>query len=321
MTEPRSPDDEPIIELTEVVEPSATGDDDIIELTEVVESASTADEQIIELTEVVDSAPAADEDIIELTDVVEPESAADEEIVELTDIVEPARAMDEGPSDLAVVENTPAAEGDIIDLVDVVGEAPQATAAENEESATAEDGLESFESEDVPELADDLVPDNMAAQETTVFDLFDESALEDADTVASPDTELDFAPMDLDIEEKRGEDLFDSLGMKLEPDLKSGDDHDELDFNLSTQELSDAIDLLDAKLAEEPPGAAPVSMASTGALSSSVSQAQVEKALENVIRKMYAEKIDLLLNEAIEKNVSAEIKRLKEQLLTDSSED
>ena len=305
MTEPRFPDDEPIIELTEVVEPSATGDDDIIELTEVVESASTADEQIIDLTEVVDSAPAADEDIIELTDVVdtapagdegiieltdvvEPESAADEEIVELTDIVEPAPAMDESPSDLAVVENTPAAEGDIIDLVDVVDEATQAAAAENEESETAEDGLATFESEDVPELADDQVPENAAAQETTVFDLFDESALEDADTVASPDTELDFAPMDLDIEEKRGEDLFDSLGMKLEPDLKSGDDHDELDFNLSTQELSDAIDLLDAKLAEEPPGAAPVSMESTGALSSSVSQAQVEKALENVIRKMYA---------------------------------
>lgn len=344
MTEPRSPDDEPIIELTEVVEPSATGDDDIIELTDVVESPSRADEPVIELTEVVDSAPAADEDIIdltdvvdsapagdegiiELTDVVKPDPVADEKIVELTDIVEASHTEDEGISEQAAVESAPPVADDIIDLVDVVGEAPQTAAAVNEASetaATAEDGTGEVEPEEASELVEDLAPANMAAQEAPVFDLFDESALNDvndAEAAASPDTELDFAPMDLDIEEKRGEDLFDSLGMKLEPDLKSREDHDELDFNLSTQELSDAIDLLDAKLAEEPPGAAPVSMGSPEALSSSVSQAQVEKALENVIRKMYAEKIDLLLNEAIEKNVSAEIKRLKEQLLTDSPKD
>ena len=341
MTEPRSPDDEPIIELTEVVETSATGDDDLIELTDVVESASTADEPVIELTEVVDSAPAADEDIIELTDVVdsapagdegiieltdvvEPDPATEEEIVELTDIVEATHTEDEGISEQPAAESAPPAGGDFIDLVDVVGEASQTAAAINEESETAardEDGAGEFEPAEASELVDDLAPANVTAQEAPVFDLFDESALNDAEAAASPDTELDFAPMDLDIEEKRGEDLFDSLGMKLEPDLKSADDHDELDFNLSTQELSDAIDLLDAKLAEEPPGAAPVSMGSPEALSSSVSQAQVDKALENVIRKMYAEKIDLLLNEAIEKNVSAEIRRLKEQLLTDSPED
>ena len=341
MTEPRSPEDEPIIELTDVIEPSPTGDDDIIELTdavktpstvdeevidltEVVDSAPTADENIIELTEVVDSAPAADENIIELTEVVDSAPAADDDLIELTEVVEAKSTAEAAGSELATADSAPPAEEGIIDLLDVVDKPPKAAAAvpgESEATAEAEDNFEQPEPEDAPEPTEDLAREDLAASEAPVFDLFDESALNDAVTATASETELDFAPMDLDIEEAKSEDLFDSLGMKLEPDLQTGEGHDELDFNLSTQELSDAIDLLDAKLAEDPAGDAPASMGPVEALTSSVSQAQVEKALENVIRKMYAEKIDLLLNEAIEKNVSAEIKRLKEQLLTDSPED
>jgi hypothetical protein len=241
--------------------------------------------------------------------------------------VEASHTEDEGISEQAAVESAPPVADDIIDLVDVVGEAPQTAAAVNEASetaATAEDGTGEVEPEEASELVEDLAPANMAAQEAPVFDLFDESALNDvndAEAAASPDTELDFAPMDLDIEEKRGEDLFDSLGMKLEPDLKSREDHDELDFNLSTQELSDAIDLLDAKLAEEPPLDGAGEAAQTASLPATVSEAQLENALENVIRKMFAEKIDILINEAIEKTVSAEIESLKNQLLQDSTEE
>ena len=358
MTEPRSPDSEPIIELTEVVEPSAAGDDEIIELndvvesaskaeeeiidlteavesapttddniielTEVVESGSTTDEKVIDLTEVIDSGSTTDKNVIELTEVVEPEAPVDDDIIDLTEVVASTPAADKAGGKVTAVDSAPPADAGLIDLVDVVDETLEAAAAvpaEFEAVAGAENEPEKPEPEEIAETADNPVPENVAASEAPVFDLFDESALEDAETANAPETELDFAPMDLDIEEAKSEDLFDSLGMKLEPDLQSGEDHDELDFNLSTQELSDAIDLLDAKLAEEPAGDASLSMGPEEALSSSVSQAQVEKALENVIRKMYAEKIDLLLNEAIEKNVSAEIKRLREQLLTDSPED
>ncbi|MBL0714415.1 MAG: hypothetical protein JJV98_12015 [Desulfosarcina sp.] len=234
MTEQRSTDEEPIIELTEVVEHSAAVDDDIIELTEVVESA-----------------PMTDEDIIELTDIVK----------------------------------HPKVEEEILDLVDVVDEAPEEVA-----SAPA-------------------------------FDLFEESAADESESATDLDGDLDFAPMDLDIEENKEKDLFDSLGMKLEPELHGATDIDELDFNLSTQELSDAIDLLDAKLAEDPPAVTPPSPGTTTQVPTTISEEQLEKALENVIRRMFAEKIDLLLNEAIEKNVTAEIERLKEQLLKDSPED
>jgi hypothetical protein len=109
--------------------------------------------------------------------------------------------------------------------------------------------------------------------------------------------------------------------MNLEADLlPSEEDAGELDFNLSTQELSDAIDLLDAKLAEEPPK--PPAAAEDELRAPTVLQSEeLEAALENVIRKMFAEKIDQLLNDAIEKTVSTEIARLKEQLLGDALEE
>jgi hypothetical protein len=127
--------------------------------------------------------------------------------------------------------------------------------------------------------------------------------------------------MELDIEDRKEDGLFDSLGMNLEADLlpSAEDTTSELDFNLSTQELSDAIDLLDAKLAEEPPKPPEVEE-DTLKDPSALRSEELEAALENVIRKMFSEKIDSLLNEAIEKTVSKEIERLKQQLLGDASD-
>ncbi len=266
MTEQRSPDEEPIIELTEVVEPAAVGDDDIIELTDVVESSPPENEEIIELTDIV-QAPQAEEEILELVDVVE----------------EPMPV--ETPISEAPVDRPEEIEAELTDQPD-------------------ENGIE----------AEAVVPED-------AFDLFADTASNAAASKAAGDEDIDFAPMDLDIEENKEEDLFDSLGMKLEPELKEGEGSDELDFNLSTQELSDAIDLLDAKLAEEPPAETPADAAPAGALPPTLSEAQFKDALQNVIRKMFAEKIDMLINEAIEKNVTAEIELLKNQLLKDSTED
>ncbi len=278
MTEQRPPDEEPIIELTEVVEPSAAGDEDIIELTEVV-------------------APQA------------PSQSHEEEVIELTDIVD-----------------TPQAEEEILDLVDVVEAGPPADTAA-QETAAVTDGDEPAEAEVEPVglLVEDLADEESAVPESAAFDLFAETAADESEPAdageADGDDELDFAPMDLDIEENKEEDLFDSLGMNLEPELQDSEAGSDLDFNLSTQELSDAIDLLDAKLAEEPPLDTPADTTPAGALPTTISEAQLENALENVIRKMFAEKIDLLINAAIEKNVTAEIENLKNQLLKDSTEE
>ena len=267
MTEQRSPDEEPIIELTEVVETSAADDSDIIELTEVVATP-----------------PAADDDIIELTDVVK-SSQAEEEIIDLVDVVEEAPKVD------------PAVRPEAAD----VNESPIAVANQAQENPVEE-----------------TTDDSAAVPENAAFDLLHEETSAPAAAHNPPiDGELDFAPMDLDIEESKEADLFDSLGMKLEPELQGDAENDELDFNLSTQELSDAIDLLDAKLAED----THVDAAKTEPLPVTISEPQLEKALENVIRQMYAEKIDQMLNEAIEKTVTAEIENLKNQLLKESPEE
>ncbi len=273
MTEQRSADEEPIIELTEIVEASAAGDDDIIELTDVVENIPPADEEIIELTDVVPSPPA------------------EEEILELVDVVEAPP-----PDESAALEET------------LAPEAGAQAEMETEPGGLPEEGIA------------EKAPSNSAA-----FDLFADAAQEETRAAATEDTgqddDLDFAPMDLDIEERKEEDLFDSLGMNLEPELQGSSSSDELDFNLSTQELSDAIDLLDAKLAEEPPVDSPGEAAKTAALPATITEAQLENALENVVRKMFAEKIDTLINEAIEKTLSAEIENLKNQLLKESTEE
>lgn len=226
-------------------------------------------------------------------DKLEPDDA--ESIIELTDVVASPGAPDDDVIELTeVVENQAAGEDAVIELTEVV------------ESPQAEEHV--IELTEVVSAADN---DFEAAREETA----PRDNVED-----STSSDLAFAEMDLDIENNPDDDLFDSLNMSLEADLlPSGDDSDELDFNLSTQELSDAIDLLDAKLAEDPPKPPAMDKARIEP-SSPLGSDQLETALENVIKKMMGEKIDHLLNDAIEKTVSAEIARLKEQLLGDNPE-
>jgi len=242
------------------------------------------DDGIIELTDVVASSETDGEEIIDLTEVVE-ESAGQEDVIELTDVV------DEPVEEMPAWGETPV-EAPVIELTDVAVVAEADAALVEEADAAPEPALE----EDEPE------PAVAQAEESTSGD-------------------LEFADMELDIEEGSDDGLFDSMGMNLEADLlPSEEDASELDFNLSTQELSDAIDLLDAKLAEEPPQAPEMEEPALGGPAALQSE-ELETALENVIRRMFAEKIDHLLNEAIEKTVSTEIARLKEQLLGDAPEE
>lgn len=238
------------------------------------------DDAVIELTDVVSSPETDREDIIELTDIVQGEAVEEDDVIELTEVV--AAPPPPEPAEAASGEEP------VIDLTDVVVD--ETAHAEPVESA--------------PEISDEEALANALLGE-----------VED-----STGGELEFADMDLDIENQKEEALFDSLGMNMEADLLQAEtDTGELDFNLSTQELSDAIDLLDAKLAEEPRKAPPAEAEHIHP-PASLEPGQLEAALENVIRKMFGEKIDRLLNEAIEKTVSAELARLKDQLLGDTTD-
>jgi hypothetical protein len=271
---------------------------------------------IIELTDVVSSPETDEEDVIELTDVVE-EAAEGEEVIELTDVVTPGPEAASAAEELPLETSAEAAvetpeEEPVIELTDMVAspdtEEMPAVGTEEPEFALSEETTDLEDDVDTEPLADRFEP---ADDEQVMI----EAAVEGVEASTSGD--LEFAEMDLDIENRKEEGLFDSLGMNMEADLL--DDENEtgdLDFNLSTQELSDAIDLLDAKLAEEPPQAPPVEEV-RATTPEALEVDQLEAALEKVIRKMFAEKIDKLLDDAIERTVAAEIARLKDQLVGD----
>jgi hypothetical protein len=248
-----------------------------------------------------------------LQDPSKPEDA--DSIIELTDVVTSSEADGEEIIDLMEVVDEDAGRDDVIELTDVVDASPKAA------PTMAEAPLE----EPVIELTEVVSPDEAQAEATAEESVLQAALEEDHGEIpqveSSTSGELEFADMELDIDDRAEDELFDSMGMNLEAELlPSEEDTSELDFNLSTQELSDAIDLLDAKLAEEPPKMPVVDediLSEPDALRSD----ELETALENVIRKMFGEKIDHLLNEAIEKTVSTEIARLKEQLLGDTPEE
>ena len=222
------------------------------------------------------------EPIIELTEVVSPLEATAEDIIELTEVVDSGE--------------------DVIELTEVVASSPT--------------------EEPVIELTE-VVPSAEANADQTVIEAAlaaDDEAPPAEDVEGSTSGDLAFADVELDIENPAEKDLFDSMDMNMEADfLNAADSADELDFNLSTQELSDAIDLLDAKLSEETPAPAKIEEDVLDAPASLRSD-DLEAALEKVIKKMFGDKIDHLLNAAIEKTVSTEIARLKKQLLEDNPE-
>ena len=260
---------------------------------------------IIELTDVVSSPETEEEEVIELTDVVE-EAAEDEAVIELTDVVAAAPQEDAAAEELPLEAPVETSEEEpVIELTDVVA-APD-----------TEEAPEFTLSEEMTELEGDIDTEPLADRFEPADDeqVMVEAAVEGVEASTSGD--LEFAEMDLDIENRKEENLFDSLGMNMEADLLDAEDETgDLDFNLSTQELSDAIDLLDAKLAEEPPQAPPAEEV-RATTPEALEAHQLEAALEKVIRKLFAEKIDKLLDDAIERTVTAEIARLKDQLVGD----
>ncbi len=193
------------------------------------------------------------------------------------------------------------------------------------------------ETDDIVELTD-VVEDWEGAFAGPVIELTDVVAMADgvirleepeparaeeappAEEAARPG-ELSFGDLsfsDIDAPEVAADVFNDSLGMRLEAGIpETVEDSEELDFSLTTEELSEAIDQFDTP-------AAPVdftdSETARDEAEGAVSPRTIEAAVEKVIRERYAEKIDLLIETAIERIVSADIDRLKARLLDDDEE-
>lgn len=212
-----------------------------------------------------------------------------EPVIELTEVAESAdRAGDDAIIDLT--ETVDDAD-DAIELTEVVQPTPKPG---DEDTAPALDtGAETAGPE-----ANDAAPD----EETSLAD--DAAGELDFGDMTFPDMELAASP---------GDPQTDSLTMSLEAGIMpTTEDSEELDFNLSSTELSEAIDQFDAGDADRSPA---VFEPLVSTLDEAITLEVIEAAVERVIRQRFADKIDQLIEAAIERTVTSEIDRLKKRLL------
>lgn len=210
-----------------------------------------------------------------------------------------------------------------------------------------DDDLDKLLAEMAGEIAGEIADETPGSQKTIVLDdeIEEPDWIEEAESaddllaeeLASTDLETAIAAMDEAIlpDSPQGDFELQDLADELEQEL-AGDavDQSEPARDIAEQKsMADEIASLDASLlgldqkspeAEEdivvqPPadgGDDPV--ASLPDQVPAVSEEQLDAALERVVLKLYAEKIDSTLNEVIQRTVNREIKRLKEFLQEES---
>ncbi len=387
---PLLPEEEEIIELTDILaEAIADEDDDIIDLTEILEEPQSHEEDIIELIDIVPEKPIqseavpkkpeedeiidlaafekelqTDEDedeIIELLDAVEEpdesltkidEAMAATQIFEAEKAVEPIMVMDQGieaDDDIImlteeITEETdtleparpaPSAKPIPIELEDSIGItfADSAALEDSESKAAAEkppeideeliELIESAEGKDLNALLDDVSEESALESETE-----DEEAVDLEGDLLEVDATPELSEEEIAGDEFEKSDTFaDSLGVDLvsaltptgktpETDMEKIPEKQPGKLSVHVQNKREEGGPIDFKfesrlhpgeeiyreqyLVPEPPA---------------VSQADFEKALEKVVREMFAENIERMLTDIVQKVVSEEIRKIKKALL------
>ncbi|MEJ2661281.1 MAG: hypothetical protein P8Z73_11240 [Desulfobacteraceae bacterium] len=287
----------------------------------------------------------ADDEIIELTDIVDPgelEAAGlkmeeDDEIIELTDIVDPSEFEAAG----LIMEE----EDEIIELTDIVDPAelhvgaaePEDTGAVQPAASGAPDeaGLEDQEYEDLLEMIDTLDADDLlmdlaeeaneglepASREPDVEET--EAAAADAagpETGDAPDEDREYEDLLETIDSLDPEDLLvsvDEAGL-----LESGQEAGEADEEEGLVTLTDVLNRNNADTVEMPPvervsGVIREVEEETGRDVKTLTDLEVEAAVERILKTKYAETIERLIAKAVEKAVNREIENLKRTMLDD----
>jgi len=220
---------------------------------------------------------------IELKEETTDVQTGDEEIIDLLEAVEELEPIE----DEAIIEleekvaEEPKEEDDIIDLTEAAEDSPK-------------------------EVKDDRID---AKEEKT----------EEDDTII--DLNVRISPVKKEIEDI-GEPIADDTDV-----FKEYEDVDDFDGDLIketidfTEEL-DTSPTMDDASKDDFAGSLGVELDTKDDISESdkITDEKFEAALERVIKKVYHEKIDRLLVEAIEKTVTREIEKLKKALLEDSSD-
>lgn len=327
------PEDEEIIELTDVAQDTPAGDDDVIELTDV---ASDDDHDIIELTDVAMD-DTREDDIIDLTD-----EATEEEIIDLTD-----EAGDEDVIDLLDVSDDTEAVTELTDVTDdeapivlddVVetgdGQPDDAIGLEpHEASATGGDDAEL--DNELLELIESINDDDFDGSDIGAVDYEEEEEETSEDNLLEPDEDIEIPTgeqLKQESEESKmfAESLDDDLGSALtfsEDDLdEPGDGEKILDrpgvVSVKVQNLREEGPPVDFKFESRlKPGDALYREKDYNKVISEATTEQVEEAVRKVIKELLAEKIDSLITDVIEKKVLQEIDRIKTLLLGDMEND
>lgn len=187
-------------------------------------------------------------------------------------------------------EASPKDDENIIDLTDVVSDTEDIDDIELLDYT--DEAISVSEKEKVPELDDDISGNVIKLEDDLNKDIEIDHYL-DNELVDSADLTLE-----LDASKDLSED--NAYGISLEPEEES----DELG-----QLIADVVEDTQQKAVYEK------ETASDAPEPVPLSPEQVDEALERVIKKMYADKIDTILTEAIEKTVTKEIEKLKALLL------
>ena len=242
---------------------------------------STKDEEIIELKEESIDMSQDDEEII---DLLEATDEPDVEVITQGGVAqEPESAQD--PEIIELEEETFNVSQDDEEIIDLL-EATDEPDVEDEKQGGVAQEVES--SEEIIALTEAMSDTPQEIEEIG----------EPLHITANTSGEVeDLTDLHADLFEEPGI-LDDELGQEVAPDQASGDDFvDSLGMELDSKE-DISKDVLESE---------------------KVSDAQMEAALERVIKKMFYEKIDGILVEVIEKTVTREIERLKNILLQDAA--
>jgi hypothetical protein len=224
----------------------------------------------------------------------------DDEIIEITEFDDQIPTEDQDKFDLADNDDqTDSDEEDFLELLDVEEESPE---------------------EDEDHIDFDAAEDEMDDAEIENF--FSESFDEEKE--------------EIEFDQKVEDEVAESLGMDLESDLEMTEDttDEDIDFKFDTEVITDKKDELDTILfestsaasvigtdeetpeADEPPIEDVEETAEVADLGT-ISNQQIEDAIERLIQQNYSEKIEAIIVQVIEKAVSNEIEKLKDMLFKD----
>ncbi|MDY6904555.1 MAG: hypothetical protein SWH61_07700 [Thermodesulfobacteriota bacterium] len=322
-----------ILELTE--EADSESEDDILDLTE--EAAAEADElesedDILDLTEMLDEAPAAKadadtretDDIVDLTETVdqEKEPAIEDDVIDLT------QAADDEEESMAIAEATEAAGEDTSGFAamreDVAFDESTDAASATAETPVPEDPqmmdfadtveLSDIVDDDLPQRGDGSLRELRETGPAPVdAGLNDNEMEDDGEDVLDEDSLV----TDYEDEEETEEsaEFSNSLETELETALDSSDEikvgeSEKISVHVRNRREVDGPEGFNSESMEAWQERLLKNMAATG-VPGQITDEQLESALVKAIKEVYAEKLEKIIEDVVEKTIVAEIEKLK----------